>query len=60
MQSPCVRNCCLDENDVCLGCGRTLEDILRWRSATDEERESMLVLAKNRRMQRMRERKNIL
>jgi predicted Fe-S protein YdhL (DUF1289 family) len=54
-QSPCVRNCCLDENDVCLGCGRLLEEILRWRSATDAEREAMLILAKNRRMQRRRE-----
>jgi predicted Fe-S protein YdhL (DUF1289 family) len=54
-QSPCVRNCCLDENDVCLGCGRLLEEILRWRSATDAEREIMLELAKNRRMQRRRE-----
>jgi len=53
-QSPCVRNCCLDENDVCLGCGRLLDEILRWRSMTDEEREQIQVLARNRRMQRMR------
>jgi predicted Fe-S protein YdhL (DUF1289 family) len=54
-QSPCVRNCCLDENDVCLGCGRLLEEILRWRSASEAEREAMLLLASNRRMQRRRE-----
>ena len=24
---PCVRLCCLDEQDVCLGCHRTLEQI---------------------------------
>lgn len=53
-QSPCVRNCCLDENDVCLGCGRLLDEILRWRSVTDTERDEILVLAKNRRMQRKR------
>ena len=54
-QSPCVRNCCLDENDVCLGCGRLLDEILRWRSMSDVEREEILVLARNRRMQRRRE-----
>ena len=54
-QSPCVRNCCLDENDICLGCGRLLDEILRWRSMSDAEREEIQVLARNRRMQRKRE-----
>ena len=55
VQSPCVRNCCLDENDTCLGCGRLLEEILRWRSASDEERAAMLILARERRMRRRRQ-----
>ena len=46
--SPCVRDCCLDEADVCMGCGRTLQDILRWHAAPDEEREAILVAAKAR------------
>ncbi|MDN3685302.1 DUF1289 domain-containing protein [Vibrio sinaloensis] len=25
--NPCVRNCCLNERDICLGCGRTLQEI---------------------------------
>jgi len=50
-----VRNCCLDENDTCLGCGRLLEEILRWRSASDEERAAMLILARERRMRRRRQ-----
>ena len=36
--SPCVRNCCLDEVDVCLGCGRLLAEILRWHAADADER----------------------
>jgi len=55
VQSPCVRNCCLDETDTCLGCGRLLEEILRWRSASDEERAGMLILARERRMRRRRQ-----
>jgi predicted Fe-S protein YdhL (DUF1289 family) len=42
VQSPCVRNCCLDEDDVCLGCGRSLQEILRWNEAGDEERRTVL------------------
>ena len=40
--SPCVRNCCLDENDICRGCYRTLKEICGWASANHEERRSIL------------------
>jgi uncharacterized protein len=32
--SPCVRLCTLNEQDVCLGCGRTLTDITSWTKMT--------------------------
>ncbi|MFZ1295916.1 MAG: DUF1289 domain-containing protein, partial [Pseudomonadales bacterium] len=28
--SPCIRHCTLDEADICIGCGRSLQDILDW------------------------------
>jgi predicted Fe-S protein YdhL (DUF1289 family) len=40
--SPCVRNCCLDERDVCLGCYRHIEEIIRWAGATDGEKLEVL------------------
>ncbi len=40
--TPCVRKCCLDDNDVCLGCFRTMEEICRWNEAGDEERRAIL------------------
>jgi predicted Fe-S protein YdhL (DUF1289 family) len=43
-----VRNCCLDEQDVCLGCGRELQEILRWQSASSEERATIRAAAKLR------------
>jgi len=49
-----VRNCCLDEADVCMGCGRQLQDILRWHAASDEERETILLAAKARLAERRR------
>ena len=49
VESPCVRNCCLNEKDVCLGCGRALAEILRWHEAPSAEREEILARAKERR-----------
>ncbi|WP_323147556.1 DUF1289 domain-containing protein [Pseudomonas marginalis] len=36
--SPCISTCRLDENKVCLGCFRHVEDIREWRSADDQRR----------------------
>ncbi|WP_245559082.1 DUF1289 domain-containing protein [Arenimonas oryziterrae] len=49
-----MRNCCLDESDVCLGCGRHIDEILRWQQATAEERTTILGLAADRRALRDR------
>ena len=49
VQSPCVRNCCLDDRDVCMGCFRHLEEIKQWSVYTDAEKRAVLALAKQRR-----------
>ena len=49
VRSPCRRNCCLDERDVCMGCGRSIDEILRWNEASDTEREEILRSAELRR-----------
>lgn len=54
LQSPCVRNCCLDEQDVCLGCGRTLAEIRAWSSLSERERQQVLDLCEERKRQRDR------
>jgi len=46
--SPCVRNCCLDENDICLGCFRSISEILRWSEATEEEKRAILARSRLR------------
>jgi predicted Fe-S protein YdhL (DUF1289 family) len=48
IESPCVRNCCLDDRDICLGCFRSLQEIRDWSQATNELRESILLLADKR------------
>lgn len=47
--SPCVRICCLDDDNVCLGCFRAVEEITRWGEASDAERQAILVAARARR-----------
>jgi len=48
ISSPCVRNCCLDEKDICLGCGRSIEEIIRWGDAVDKEKLKILMVSKKR------------
>jgi predicted Fe-S protein YdhL (DUF1289 family) len=50
--SPCVRNCCLDKWDVCLGCGRTVAEIIRWGDADDTDKLQILVASKKRKDKR--------
>ncbi|QUN04589.1 DUF1289 domain-containing protein [Shewanella yunxiaonensis] len=47
--SPCVRNCCLDEQDICLGCGRTLSEILAWHDADEIHKRQILDACRKRR-----------
>ncbi|AGI26658.1 hypothetical protein H681_23955 [Pseudomonas sp. ATCC 13867] len=47
--SPCCRRCCLDEADVCVGCGRTLGEILEWNEADGERRRAILADCEKRR-----------
>jgi uncharacterized protein len=49
VQSPCVRNCCLDDDDVCVGCFRSLDEIKDWGMVDDHRRRSILQQAKQRR-----------
>lgn len=42
VRSPCVSVCALDENDLCIGCHRTGDEILRWTRMTNQERREVL------------------
>ncbi|MBZ9783261.1 DUF1289 domain-containing protein [Pseudomonas sp. REP124] len=46
--SPCCNVCRLDEQKVCTGCFRHVEDIREWRSADDERRRVICQQAKER------------
>ena len=39
MQTPCTKVCTLDAAQKrCIGCGRTLDEIARWASMSEDER----------------------
>ena len=42
VESPCVSICLMKEG-LCEGCGRTLDEIAEWSTATDERRRAILV-----------------
>ena len=52
IKSPCVRNCCLDEDDVCIGCCRTLDEIKSWQALSEQEKRVVLEVCQQRQQQR--------
>ena len=48
VQSPCVRNCCLDDDSTCVGCFRSLDEIKEW-GIVDSQRRRMILQNANRR-----------
>jgi predicted Fe-S protein YdhL (DUF1289 family) len=53
VESPCVRNCCLDDDNVCMGCGRKLHEIVAWSTSTDDEKRAILARSSERRRARV-------
>jgi uncharacterized protein len=49
IESPCTRVCTLDPaSGLCLGCGRSLDEIARWTQMTDAERARVVAEAGRR------------
>jgi uncharacterized protein len=40
--SPCIRKCCLNPQDICVGCFRTLDEILAWSASNNFEKHNIL------------------
>lgn len=52
--SPCVRKCTLDDDDICVGCFRSIDEICAWGGATNDERRDILEQAAARRESKTR------
>ncbi|MEM9532711.1 MAG: DUF1289 domain-containing protein [Pseudomonadota bacterium] len=46
--SPSVSVCKLDSQRVCVGCGRTADEITRWLAMSDDERAAVMQRVKRR------------
>lgn len=42
VESPCVGICRLDRAGACIGCGRTSDEIQKWMTMPDEEKQKVL------------------
>jgi len=49
VEQPCIRKCCLNEEDVCLGCFRTFDNMLVWNKSTHSQKVEMLKKVQERR-----------
>ena len=49
--SPCVRNCRLNEVDICLGCFRHIDEIMAWRQLDDTGKRAVIAQCQERQQQ---------
>ena len=48
VESPCIKVCQLDPQQVCTGCGRTLDEIAEWSLAPDARKQLIVEAARRR------------
>ena len=41
IESPCI-SICRYEDEICVGCGRTVDDVVNWYDMTDDEKQAVL------------------
>lgn len=60
INSPCIRQCCLDQQDICLGCLRSLQEILDWAAGSVDEKRAIMARVAVRRTERNKSVKSAL
>ncbi|MDB5976465.1 MAG: hypothetical protein JWR07_3225 [Nevskia sp.] len=46
--SPCIDVCSLDDKDICLGCGRHIDEIVAWSNSAPEVKLRVVAVARER------------
>jgi len=44
--TPCISQCCLDGNDVCMGCYRSSAEITDWVNKSEDEKIEIVIRCK--------------
>ena len=42
LSSPCIRKCCLNDDNICLGCFRSINEITLWTQVDEKTRRHFL------------------
>ncbi|MDD1614592.1 MAG: DUF1289 domain-containing protein [Methylococcaceae bacterium] len=42
LSSPCIRKCCLNDDNICLGCFRSINEIILWTQVDEKTRRNFL------------------
>lgn len=50
ISTPCIRICKLDENEVCVGCGRTRIEIMLWCDMKEDRRAEIMTTLNERKI----------
>ena len=50
--SPCVNACCLNDKDICVGCFRSLDEILSWSSMSLSQKQATLIKCHDRKQRK--------
>jgi predicted Fe-S protein YdhL (DUF1289 family) len=49
VNSPCIENCILNDEKICVGCFRSIVEIAQWQQMDDRTRLDVLIKADSRR-----------
>jgi predicted Fe-S protein YdhL (DUF1289 family) len=49
IKSPCIRQCCLDDSDICVGCFRHINEITGWQKLSEQEQGVIVSRCDNKR-----------
>ena len=45
--SPCDRHSCLVQDEICMGCKRTIDEIMEWQELSNEQRTNIMQRIEN-------------
>ena len=52
--TPCVKICIIDDDGLCVGCARTLDESAGWGTLSDERRRAVMMALPSRREQNLK------
>jgi predicted Fe-S protein YdhL (DUF1289 family) len=45
--SPCDKHSCLLDNEICMGCKRTIDEIIQWQELSNEQKTNIMQRIEN-------------